>query len=193
MRCLCCLCYLCVTCVTCVTCAACVSHVLLLLPAQVILVGDFNIAAERRDVHKAINWDNLYDPSELQALQAITGQQGCNCTDMWRQLHPNTADAYTVWQERTQSRAFNVVRLSLAARLLCAGCGSIRAGAAPIYRHIQATEQAEPATEPHPKQDPTGNAPQSLSAACPAVLRAAGYAHRLRPRQQWPTGQGAVL
>lgn len=87
----------------------CVSRVLL-LAGQVILVGDFNIAAERRDVHEAINWDRLYHPSELQALQAITGQQGCNCTDTWRHLHPDTQDAYTVWQERTSSRAFNVVR-----------------------------------------------------------------------------------
>lgn len=76
---------------------------------QVILVGDFNIAAEKRDVHDAINWDTLYHPSELKALQDITGPEGCNCTDTWRHLHPDAEGVYTVWNERTSARAFNVV------------------------------------------------------------------------------------
>jgi exonuclease III len=36
------------------------------------------------------------------------GHQGY--TDTWRHLHPNTADMFSVWEERTSARAFNVVR-----------------------------------------------------------------------------------
>lgn len=84
-----------------------------LLCVQVILVGDFNIASEKRDVHDAISWDSLYHPSELKALHDITGPQGCNCTDTWRHMHPDTEGVYTVWEERTSARAFNVVRRAL--------------------------------------------------------------------------------
>jgi len=68
-------------------------------------VGDFNVAAEKRDVHDAINWDTLYQPSELAALKQLLS----SLTDMWRRLHLDTSDVYTVWNERTSARAFNVV------------------------------------------------------------------------------------
>jgi exonuclease III len=76
---------------------------------QVILVGDFNIAAAPADVHEAISWEGLYHPSELQALQDLTGPQGCACVDSWRHTHPHTRDVYTVWEERKSARSFNVV------------------------------------------------------------------------------------
>jgi exonuclease III len=73
---------------------------------QVIAVGDFNIAAEPRDVHSAITWDTLYAQSELDALHQLTS----TLTDTWRQLHPEQEGVYTVWDEKTSARAFNVVR-----------------------------------------------------------------------------------
>jgi exonuclease III len=76
---------------------------------QVVIVGDFNIAAEKRDVHDALSWDTMYHPSELQALQALMGPEGSNCRDTWRVLHPQTDGVYTVWNEKTSARAFNVV------------------------------------------------------------------------------------
>eukprot|EP00775_Hariotina_reticulata_P002004 gene2004-2326_t len=77
---------------------------LLMQGKQVIAVGDFNVAAEQRDVHVAINWDNLYQPSELTALQEMLS----SLSDTWRRLHPDVSDVYTVWNERTSARAFNV-------------------------------------------------------------------------------------
>lgn len=74
-------------------------------PAQVIAVGDFNIAAEPRDVHSAISWDTLYAESELQALQQLIK----TLDDSWRRLHPQQEGVYTVWDEKTSARAFNVV------------------------------------------------------------------------------------
>jgi hypothetical protein len=73
---------------------------------QVIAVGDFNIAAEPRDVHSAMTWDTLYAPSELDALHQLTS----TLTDTWRHLHPEQEGVYTVWDEKTSARAFNVVR-----------------------------------------------------------------------------------
>lgn len=37
-----------------------------MLCPQVVLVGDLNVAAEKRDVHPSINYDQLYDERELQ-------------------------------------------------------------------------------------------------------------------------------
>ncbi|WIA36495.1 hypothetical protein OEZ86_007794 [Tetradesmus obliquus] len=71
---------------------------------QVIAVGDFNIAAEPRDVHSAISWDTLYAESELQALQQLIQ----TLDDSWRRLHPQQEGVYTVWDEKTSARAFNV-------------------------------------------------------------------------------------
>jgi hypothetical protein len=34
---------------------------------QVLLVGDFNVAAQRRDMHPTFNFDKAYDKQELQA------------------------------------------------------------------------------------------------------------------------------
>jgi exonuclease III len=73
---------------------------------QVIAVGDFNIASEPRDVHSAITWDTLYAQSEMDALRQLT----TTLTDTWRQLHPEQEGVYTVWDEKTSARAFNVVR-----------------------------------------------------------------------------------
>lgn len=82
---------------------------MVLSAAQVILVGDFNIAAGPADVHEAIPWEGMYHPSELNALQGLTGPEGCACVDTWRHLHPHSRDVYTVWEERKSARSFNVV------------------------------------------------------------------------------------
>jgi exonuclease III len=37
----------------------------------VVVVGDLNVAASRRDVHSAITWDGLYAAAELQALHDL--------------------------------------------------------------------------------------------------------------------------
>lgn len=76
---------------------------------QVIVVGDLNVAAERRDVHDAINWDKLYHPAELTALHSLMDPAGSNCADAWRHFHTDTEGVYTVWNEKRSSRAFNVV------------------------------------------------------------------------------------
>lgn len=72
---------------------------------QVIAVGDFNVAAEQRDVHSAITWGTLYEQQELDALHALFD----SCNDTWRHLHSADDGVYTVWNEKTSARAFNVV------------------------------------------------------------------------------------
>jgi exonuclease III len=75
---------------------------------QVIAVGDFNIASEPCDVHSTITWDTLYAQSELRALHQLTS----TLEDSWRRLHPQQEGVYTVWDEKTSARAFNVVSVA---------------------------------------------------------------------------------
>ncbi|EFJ48590.1 hypothetical protein VOLCADRAFT_104648 [Volvox carteri f. nagariensis] len=73
------------------------------LGRQVVLVGDLNIAAERRDVHPTLDFDSMYDKQELAELSGLIAAY----PDVWRHLHPDTEGSYTVWDERTSARAFN--------------------------------------------------------------------------------------
>ncbi|GFR44092.1 hypothetical protein Agub_g5254, partial [Astrephomene gubernaculifera] len=70
---------------------------------MVIAVGDFNVAAEARDVHAVLNFDGMYDSRELALLRGLIAAY----PDVWRRLHPYTQGTYTVWEERTSARAFN--------------------------------------------------------------------------------------
>lgn len=69
------------------------------------MVGDLNVAAEPRDVHPSIEFDSLYDSRELELLSGLVRAY----PDVWRRLHPHAEGCYTVWEERTSARAFNVV------------------------------------------------------------------------------------
>ncbi|KAF6255533.1 Endonuclease/exonuclease/phosphatase [Scenedesmus sp. NREL 46B-D3] len=92
---------------------------------QVVAVGDFNIAAEPRDVHSAITWDTLYAQSELNALHQLTS----TLTDTWRQLHPEQGGVYSVWDEKTSARAFNVglrIDYALCSKQLLITCTRVR-------------------------------------------------------------------
>ncbi|GAB4818347.1 hypothetical protein N2152v2_005393 [Parachlorella kessleri] len=70
---------------------------------QVLLVGDFNVAAAPQDVHPTMNYDELYTLEERGAMLAFFK----GYTDVWRRLHPDTTDVYSVWDEYTSARAFN--------------------------------------------------------------------------------------
>lgn len=82
------------------------AHLAALAPRQVILVGDFNVAATPVDVHASLAFPDLYAAEELAALHALT-EGPAAYVDVWRRLHPGTSDVYTVWDERTSARAFN--------------------------------------------------------------------------------------
>ncbi|KAF8065610.1 Lrrc47 [Scenedesmus sp. PABB004] len=73
---------------------------------KVVVVGDLNVAAERRDVHAAIAWEGLYDPREPAALASLLAAGGL--ADAWRERHPDAADVFSVWDEKKSARAFNV-------------------------------------------------------------------------------------
>lgn len=72
---------------------------------QVIIVGDLNVAASQADVHKKLVYGRMYSKAEKEALQALLRDY----TDIWRQLHPDVDDAFTVWDEKTSARVFNEV------------------------------------------------------------------------------------
>ena len=73
---------------------------------QVIIVGDLNIAASQADVHKKLNYERMYSKAEKEALQALLRDY----TDVWRQLHPEVDNIFTVWDEKTSARVFNEVQ-----------------------------------------------------------------------------------
>lgn len=72
---------------------------------QVLLVGDFNVAVECRDVHPSMRFDELYAAEELEAMRELAAAGPY--VDLWRRLHPAAADVFTCWDERTSARAFN--------------------------------------------------------------------------------------
>lgn len=72
---------------------------------QVLLVGDFNIAATQQDVHDKLDREAMYPQHEKELFDSILAM----FTDVWRKLHPDTTDAFTVWDEKTSARAFNEV------------------------------------------------------------------------------------
>jgi len=77
---------------------------------QVIVVGDFNVAASPDDVSTSITWDGLWSVAEAGALAALCAPP---MVDVWRATHPDVrastapkgARGFTVWDERTGARA----------------------------------------------------------------------------------------
>lgn len=72
---------------------------------QVIIVGDLNIAASQKDVHERWDYSKMYSPEEKALLHGLLGDYH----DTWRELHPDVATTFTVWDEKTSARAFNEV------------------------------------------------------------------------------------
>lgn len=74
---------------------------------EVILVGDFNVSADERDVHPKIGLNATYSEAEQNALRFFFEHPRLRMVDAWRKLHPNSTGVYTVWNEKTSARAFN--------------------------------------------------------------------------------------
>lgn len=72
---------------------------------QVIIVGDLNVAASQADVHSKLTYERMYTKAEKEALQALLSDY----TDIWRRLHPDVNNVFTVWDEKTSARVFNEV------------------------------------------------------------------------------------
>ena len=67
-------------------------HSGLYVSRQVIMVGDFNVAMTPKDVHPTISFEGLYSKEELEAMRNLM----VDYIDVWRELHPDTADQFTV-------------------------------------------------------------------------------------------------
>ncbi|PRW56659.1 Exodeoxyribonuclease III [Chlorella sorokiniana] len=71
---------------------------------QLLIVGDFNIPAEPRDMHPSLGpYEESYGEEERAALAGLMAAY----PDVWRRLHPEKSSTYTVWNEKTSARAFN--------------------------------------------------------------------------------------
>lgn len=70
---------------------------------EVIIVGDLNVAATQKDCHHLIKHEKCYNAEELALLSALTSRY----TDVWRRLHPNEDNQFTVWDEYTSARLSN--------------------------------------------------------------------------------------
>jgi exodeoxyribonuclease III len=73
---------------------------------EILLVGDFNVSGDDRDVHPRIGLDNAYSKVEQQLFKSFFTCRA-RFADVWRRLHPNAEHVYTVWDEKTSARAFN--------------------------------------------------------------------------------------
>lgn len=69
-------------------------------------MGDLNVAASQADVHKKLNYERMYSSAEKEALLALLRDY----TDVWRQMHPDVDNTFTVWDEKTSARVFNEVQ-----------------------------------------------------------------------------------
>ncbi|KAG7672891.1 hypothetical protein Ndes2526B_g08581 [Nannochloris sp. 'desiccata'] len=103
---------------------------------RVLLVGDFNVCADERDVHPRIGLENAYSEEERTLFLSFLIDHGGIFVDTWRHLHldrsteeeaaagggggdasnishpgttstPAGTGVYTVWDEKTSARAFN--------------------------------------------------------------------------------------
>eukprot|EP00887_Chlorella_sp_A99_P002530 scaffold6.g2530.t1 len=71
---------------------------------ELLIVGDFNVPAEPRDMHPSLGpYEDAYGAEEQAALAALMRTY----PDVWRRLHSEESDTYTVWNEKTSARAFN--------------------------------------------------------------------------------------
>ncbi|KAL3131300.1 minichromosome maintenance- protein [Trebouxia sp. C0009 RCD-2024] len=69
------------------------------------MVGDLNMAASQQDVHAKLDRQAMYSAQEKELFAAILA----DFTDIWRLQHPITTNSFTVWDEKTNARAFNEV------------------------------------------------------------------------------------
>lgn len=84
---------------------------------EIILCGDFNIAASRQDMHDSLgDVEVRYSNEERQFIEYLLrpvgtdsgdDKDGGGFVDVWRSLHPDTTDVFTCWDEKTSARAFN--------------------------------------------------------------------------------------
>ena len=74
---------------------------------EILLVGDFNVSADPRDVHPRIGLEKAYSAEERELFLSFLREETGIFIDMWRQLHPDGEGVYTVWDEKTSARAFN--------------------------------------------------------------------------------------
>lgn len=70
---------------------------------QVLLVGDFNLAPSRSDVHATYDLPALFTQREQAAFAGLEAAYA----DVWRRLHPEEGATFTVFDERTSARPFN--------------------------------------------------------------------------------------
>lgn len=75
--------------------------------SQVLAVGDFNIAATKKDVYPGLDLDSCYAQEELAGMHEILQDY----PDMWRLQHPDADNCFTVWDFKTGARGVNQVRL----------------------------------------------------------------------------------
>ena len=74
---------------------------------EIMLVGDFNVCSDERDVHPNISLRETYSKEEQDAFNALLFNSRLRMLDTWRHLHPDKKEVYTVWNEKTSARAFN--------------------------------------------------------------------------------------
>ena len=75
-------------------------------------MGDMNIAASQKDVYDKLDREAMYSSDEKELFASIL----VDFQDVWRNLHPDTKEAFTVWDEKTSARAFNEVPHSICAQ-----------------------------------------------------------------------------
>ena len=76
-----------------------------------LIVGDLNIAASQQDVHDKLDREAMYSTHEKELFDSLLAE----FADVWRHLHPDAGNVFTVWDEKTNARAFNEVIDSLPA------------------------------------------------------------------------------
>lgn len=56
-------------------------------------------------MHSKLKYDRMYSVEEKALLHSLLEDY----RDVWRLRHPDTENAFTVWDEKTSARAFNEV------------------------------------------------------------------------------------
>ncbi|GJP53860.1 hypothetical protein CLOM_g12985 [Closterium sp. NIES-68] len=74
---------------------------------HVVVVGDLNISHRDIDVFHQWRVNHIYCAAELQWLDSLFALPGSPYRDLFRYLHPTTAGAFTVWDQRTDARSRN--------------------------------------------------------------------------------------
>lgn len=74
---------------------------------EVLVVGDFNVATKPEDVHPRIGLEKTYSLEERELFDSFIQGPDAPLVDVWRHLHPQQRDTYTVFDEKTSARSFN--------------------------------------------------------------------------------------